>query len=486
MSNLPIWLTPIWLIATGVTVGALILLLVWLVLRAVNRPAGRAVSQALGEGVLLPLSYFVAGLALLAVLATPTMPWKEAIESLKRLPSVSTVEKTITVEEGSEQELPLVFKSSELQSYSFDSEQEIVVNLEAGKGYADPLLTVEAQTPYKWSPGGMRSREFEGDIEKIFLVNESDQPTQVTMQFERDVEMPEVRVILYSALAIMGLVTVYFLIRWLAPQVSVIASATSKETINQPIFLLLLVGAATLLFVYVWIPYNTFGEDVKMVKTTGMTTIKVFAILMALWTASVTIADEIEGRTALTVLSKPVGRRQFVIGKFLGIAWPIALMFLILGIFFVGLVSFKVVYDARESSKAVPIWQDCYREVIQILPGLLLAFYEAVIMAAISVAVSTRLPMIPNLVICGSIYVLGHLAALIVNSSVGDIVYVRFIGQLLAVILPVLDHFEIEGAIAGSSTAPGIYLLYAAGYSLLYCVVAMLLALILFEDRDLA
>ena len=68
---------------------------------------------------------------------------------------------------------------------------------------------------------------------------------------------------------------------------------------------------------------------------------------------------------------------------------------------------------------------------MRVIPGLLLAFFESVVIASISVAVSTRLAMLPNLVICGSIYVLGHLAALIVRSSAGEIVYVKFIGQLL-------------------------------------------------------
>ena len=68
-----------------------------------------------------------------------------------------------------------------------------------------------------------------------------------------------------------------------------------------------------------------------MLKDSGLTTIMVLAILVAVWTASVSVADEIEGRTALTLLSKPISRRQFVLGKFLGIVWPILLMFVVLG-----------------------------------------------------------------------------------------------------------------------------------------------------------
>ena len=72
---------------------------------------------------------------------------------------------------------------------------------------------------------------------------------------------------------------------------------------------------------FIYIPYNTFGEDVKMYKDSSLMTIMVLAILVAVWTASVSVADEIEGRTALTLLSKPISRRQFVLGKFLGIVW---------------------------------------------------------------------------------------------------------------------------------------------------------------------
>ncbi len=124
--------------------------------------------------------------------------------------------------------------------------------------------------------------------------------------------------------------------------------------------------------------------------------------------------------------------------------------------------------------------------MIGTVPGLVLAFMETVVLTAISVAISTRLPMLPNLVICGSIYALGHLGPLIVQSSVGQNEFVAFFGQLIALVLPVLDHFNIQAAVAGGVHVPPTYLAWAALYCVLYSAVAMLLALILFEDRDLA
>lgn len=487
MSNLSIALKPIWLLSLGTTAGLLLLVALWGILYLVNRRSALAILTSVKESILLPLTYTLAILGILAALATPIMNPSEVFESLKRLSDVGTVEKVVTVPaKTTDFPLPISFRADELESYSIESEQDVAVNSEKGKGYVEPLVQVYGDQLYKWSPGENLARGFEGDVETLFITNESDLPTKVTAIFTSDVEMAEVHYLPIAAMSVVALYLGYLLINLLAPKASIIASATAKEAISQPLFLLLIVIGIAALVLYVYVPYNTFGEDVKMLKTSGMTTIKVLAIVMALWTASVSVADEIEGRTALTVLSKPVSRRQFIFGKFLGIVWPILLMFLILGAVFLLTVSYKVVYDARESAKQSPLWEECFAEVVRIIPGLILAFFEAVVMAAISVAISTRLAMLPNLIICGSIYVLGHLAPLIVKSSIGEIVFVKFIGELIAVVLPVLDHYEIEGAIAGSSSVPTEYLLMAALYSLLYCSAAMLLALIFFEDRDLA
>jgi len=202
--------------------------------------------------------------------------------------------------------------------------------------------------------------------------------------------------------------------------------------------------------------------------------------------ASSSIADEIEGRTALTLLSKPIARWQFILGKFLGIVGPVAILFVLLGVVFLASVSYKVVYDAREMSQTAPTWRDCAAEVIQIVPGLVLSFMEAVVLASISVAIATRLPMIPNLVICFAVYVLGHLAPLVLNSSARQIDPVNFMARLFTTVLPVLDHFNISAAVATGQHVPLAYLGWALAYCVFYSSVAMVLALLLFEDRDLA
>lgn len=288
-----------------------------------------------------------------------------------------------------------------------------------------------------------------------------------------------------AAAALGILLTVAFLLQLLAPKVAAIARTTAKEAMSQPLFFVLLAIGVFALLIFPFVPYNTFGEDIKMLKAEGLTLIKVLAIVLALWTASLSIAEEIEGRTALTVLSKPIGRRQLLIGKFLGILIPVIMIFIVLGSLFLCTVSFKLVYDSREDSQTEPPSSVCQEEMIQIAPGLGLALLEAVVMTSISVAISTRLPMLANLIICASIYVLGHLVPLLASSPDQNEI-VRFVGQFFAAILPVLDHFSIETAISTGQSVPVNYLMWTALYAILYSAVALLVGLLMFEDRDLA
>jgi ABC-type transport system involved in multi-copper enzyme maturation permease subunit len=289
------------------------------------------------------------------------------------------------------------------------------------------------------------------------------------------------------ALSLGVLAGLYFGLRLALPKVAAIALTTSKAALAHPLFWVELLGAAFVMIMFFpFTPYYTFGEDILMLKSSGLTLILVMGIILALWTASSSIADEIEGRTAVTLLSKPVRRWQFIVGKFLGILGPVALLFILLGAVFLCTVSYKASYDAYETSSPQPTVEQCQAEMLQIAPGLLLGFMEATVLTAISVAISTRLPMLANLVICSAIYVLGHLVPAIVNSPMGRYQLVEFMGGFLATVLPLLDDFNIEAGIAAGVKVPPVYLAWAGLYCALYSACALLVALILFEDRDLA
>ncbi|MBT4866930.1 MAG: ABC transporter permease subunit [Planctomycetaceae bacterium] len=268
----------------------------------------------------------------------------------------------------------------------------------------------------------------------------------------------------------------------------IIARATTKEAIRQPVFILMLVVALVILVINTFLPFFTLGDDVKMLKDCGLATILICSLLIAVWTASTSIADEIEGKTAMTLLSKPINRRQFIVGKYLGIVNAVMALLVPLSICLLALIYFKVGYDAKESSKVDPLHAERMIVVMQTVPGLLLILLEVAVLSAVSVAISTRLPMIVNLVTCFSIFVIGHLTPVLVQSDVfaGKLEFVQFMALAIATVLPALELFNISAAVATDSVVPPVYLGTAAIYCAAYSTAAILLAFILFEDRDLA
>jgi ABC-2 family transporter protein len=268
-----------------------------------------------------------------------------------------------------------------------------------------------------------------------------------------------------------------------------IAIATAKEAIRQPAFFVIAFIAGASLVISIFVSYFTFGEDIKMYKDTGLTTISFACLLLALLTASSSVAEEIEGKTAITLLSKPINRRQFIVGKFIGIEMGAFTMFALLGSLFMAGVWYKYAYDLREAAGGVAETSARWAQVKQVIPGLVLGFFEVTVLASISVAISTRLPMLVNLVVCISIFFLGHLSPVLVDATAqgGVNELVSFMARLFAWALPSLEFFNAGPAISTGAVIPWMgYVFPAMGYCVLYSGAALLFAFLLFEDRDLA
>ncbi|WP_083233381.1 ABC transporter permease subunit [Planctopirus hydrillae] len=266
----------------------------------------------------------------------------------------------------------------------------------------------------------------------------------------------------------------------------IIARATTKEAVRQPVFWLSVTATIVFLLINTWLPFFSLGEDLKMLKECGLTTILICGLLIATWTASTSIADEIEGKTAMTLLSKPITRRQFILGKYIGILQTVLLYMIPVSIVFGLLIFYKVGYDARESSKEIPTALQRLPDVIQMFPGLVLTFLEVAILGAISVAISTRLPFVVNMAICFPIYVIGNLTPQLVQAGAIKFEFVAFMAKLISIVLPGLEWFNMSTAISTGTMVPPIYLATATLYALCYIAASILLAFILFEDRDLA
>src|SRR6266480_5524989 len=105
-----------------------------------------------------------------------------------------------------------------------------------------------------------------------------------------------------------------------------IASNAFMELVRQPVFLLLMTCAAVFNVFLSAVPYFGFGDDPKLVKDSTLAVMLLSGLFGAVLNASASVAHEIRSGTALAVLAKPVGRAQFLLAKYLGLATALSVL----------------------------------------------------------------------------------------------------------------------------------------------------------------
>jgi len=294
--------------------------------------------------------------------------------------------------------------------------------------------------------------------------------------------------------------------KWLA-----VAQAAYRESVRQPLFWLLLALATVFMLLSVYLPYFTFQEEIKMMKGINLSAILLATLILTVFTAGVTISEEIEGRTAVTVLSKPMSRRAFLLGKFVGFFLAAVLLAVLLSVVMAMTVYYRNEIDQEEPRPQLAEIQQLEtalgflpevvlgglrylvyigHEMALLAPGVVCNLFQVMILTGLAVALATRLPVVVNLVICLTVFILGRLSHILVYQSDpqrGGNPLVHVMAQVFSTVLPGFNYFDMTDAVVSGIEVPwGDYVLHVAVHAAVYTAIALLFGLILFEDRDVA
>jgi ABC-2 type transport system permease protein len=123
---------------------------------------------------------------------------------------------------------------------------------------------------------------------------------------------------------------------------------TFYESIRQPIMLVILAAATILLIMSNPLSAFTMADDQRMLIDIGLATVFLCGALLAAFIATNVLGREIENRTALTVISKPVSRPIFVLGKFIGVAAALMLGTIYMSLVFMLVEQHTVLQTVRD------------------------------------------------------------------------------------------------------------------------------------------
>jgi len=318
-----------------------------------------------------------------------------------------------------------------------------------------------------------------------------------------------------------------------------ITSNTFLQTIRQPVFLVMLMATVGLLvftmpFSGYTMSINFQETDWRLLQDLGLGTLRVSSLLIAAFSAAGVLRREIEEKTALIVITKPVTRAVFVIGKFLGVLVAAALAYYICSLVFLMTVRHRVViarYDSLDwvvitiglSGLALTIlvtmlgnlwfgwpftstavWAGAVLMSVamivigfvgkqwvlvpfgQGIPGQLLLelavmFLASVVFVALAVAASTRLNQTMTLLVCLAVFLLGSAHPQIIGHWARQAPVVRVAGW----VLPDFSQFYPQDDMTLEGRLPLGLVARAGAYCLLYTCAMLALAVAIFQTREL-
>jgi ABC-type transport system involved in multi-copper enzyme maturation permease subunit len=251
-------------------------------------------------------------------------------------------------------------------------------------------------------------------------------------------------------------------------KIKAIALNTFREAIrDRVLYLLLFFALASLLFSRL-LALLTVGDRVKIVTDVGLAAISLFGALMAILMGTGLVFKEIDKKTIYTLLSKPIHRHQFLLGKYFGLVLTLFVMlFLMTAIFF-------VIYFLH----ALKIeWS--------MLTALLYIFLELCLITAVALFFSCFSTPILSSIFSLAFYFIGHLSwgleTLIKKMEPGA---GKAAAQILYTFLPDLENFNFKTEIVHHLPIPPQALLYSAIYGIFYTVFVLFLAILVFRKRD--
>jgi hypothetical protein len=292
----------------------------------------------------------------------------------------------------------------------------------------------------------------------------------------------------------------------------VILRHTFRESVVQPIYALLIALGVAILGIFAFLPFFTLGEDTVMYKSVGLDVILLIVLISTLFATSKSIFEEIEDRTMLTLMSKPVRKWEVLVGKYLGIVLAALVAVVILGVIIIICTWLRLPGDYQlkttttDDRELRQIFDMRTMQIAGLIPSLILMWLQICVLAAIGVALSTRFSLVVNLPIVILLYVAGNLTRFLFPLDTGPLAQrspiVKGIAWIISTILPYLETFDIRQrtvystiALAGTSFAHDlnavslsgiwIYVGVAALYAIAYSVFALSAGMWLFQTREL-
>jgi len=253
------------------------------------------------------------------------------------------------------------------------------------------------------------------------------------------------------------------------PRILTIARNAFREAVRDRVLYNLIVFVLLITASAIFLGELTAGQEARVIVNLGLSAILIFGTFIAIFVGVSLVWKEIEKRTVYSIFSKPVGRGEFIVGKYLGLCLTLLVNVLVMG----AGVSLALLY-VEGGRLAWTIWG-----------AVALIFFELTIITAVSILFSSFSTPALSALLTFSAFVIGHFSSGLREfaedmGSKGAVAFFNAIYYLL----PNLSNFSFIVNAANGDVPPAGMLAAAAAYTIVYDLILLTLAVTIFSRRN--
>lgn len=250
-----------------------------------------------------------------------------------------------------------------------------------------------------------------------------------------------------------------------------IAKQTVDDMLRRKILLILLIGGVAMIALGPSVGFLTPRESSQVLRSLGLAVILITGLLITVISSIQVIPTEIERRTIYTVLSKPVQRYEFILGKFLGGIFTVFIMIMAMGIVFLGVLA--------TMEKGVVSWD--------MLMGVVMTFFQMMLLGALAIFFSTFATPVVNFFLTFGLFIVGNLSTVTESLTSNKNPLTRVLASVVHYVIPNFGNFNIQNKLIHPDVQikdETVFMTTNIIYAVIYSAVLLILAILVFDRRE--
>jgi ABC-type transport system involved in multi-copper enzyme maturation permease subunit len=260
-----------------------------------------------------------------------------------------------------------------------------------------------------------------------------------------------------------------------------VALAAYKESVRDRVPLMIVGFGVLLVAASYLISQMTAGQDIKIIKDLGLAALSIFGLLIAVFIGIGLVAKEVERKSIYSVLSKPVTREQFLLGKYLGLVMTLAVNLSAMCVAYYAVLGYQHLFATQgiRGAAEAPVLDP------RLMIAVVLIFGELMLITAVALFFSTFSSPFLSATLTLALWVAGHFNAdlrhfeEVVNSPAA-----AGAARVFYYMLPNLAPFDVKAEIVHGVPVSPSHVALTLAYAMVYIAILLIGSIAIFRRRD--